>query len=103
MSNRDSDRMSFISIKIRAGVPLSAHEQAYWDANALLGDRVAAGLPITPEEQAGMDRAKESVVTLRGGLLWVEDANAPKTVDDWQRLADRERDEGGWIPRVTDK
>lgn len=97
------DRLPLLAARLRAGATLSPEDQAYWDREARGADKIAAGLPVTPEEQVGMDRAKDSIVTLRGGMLWVEDAHAPKTVDDWQRLVERERDEGGWIPRVTDK
>ncbi len=97
------DRLPLLAAQLRAGATLSPEDQAYWDREAHATDKVAAGLQLTPEEQAVTDRAKDSVVFRRGDMLWVEDKNAPKTIDDWQRLADRERDEGGWIPRVTDK
>ena len=82
MSTRDTDRMKFLALKLRARVPLTEAEQAEWDRDALLCDRVAAGLPLTEDERAKIERAKDAIVSVRNGALWVE---APQvTPDQWK-------------------
>lgn len=89
MSTRDTDRMKFLSLKLRARVPLTDAEQAEWDRDALLCDRVAAGLPLTPEEQAKIERAKDARVSIRNGAVWVE--SPPLTTDQWKQAVAKSR------------
>lgn len=91
------DHLPLLAARLRAGVTLTPEDQAFWEREARWADKVAAGLPLTPEEQMQMDRAKDAVVTLRGGLLWVEDSKAAQTTEEWERMVERE------APRVTDK
>lgn len=98
MTNRDQNRMDFLALKIKSGVPLTPEEQAQWDADAHLGDKVKAGLPLTPEERERVQRANEATATVRtGGIVMVE--APPMTVDDWKALVQRERAAGGWLPK----
>lgn len=89
MSNRDQDRIDFIALKIKAGVPLSAEERTTWDRHAHLGDKIKAGLPLTPEEAEKVERAKEAIVTVRNGSVWVE--SPPLTVDGWKQAVAKAR------------
>lgn len=90
MSTRDTDRMKFLALKLRARVPLTDAEQAEWDRDALLCDRVAAGLPLTPEEQAKIERAKDAIVSVRNGAVWVESPTL--TPDQWKARVAASRD-----------
>lgn len=89
MNARDPNRMKFLALKLRAGAPLSEAEQAEWERNHHLGDKVKAGLPLTPEEQAKIERAKEAIVTVRNGSIWVE--CAPVTPDQWKQTVAKSR------------
>lgn len=84
MSARDPNRMKFLALKLRAGVPFTEAEQREWEQGAHLSDKVAAGLPLTPEEQEKIKRAKDARVSVRGGILWVE--APPMSVEDWKAL-----------------
>ncbi|MCG3122066.1 MAG: hypothetical protein GIKADHBN_00442 [Phycisphaerales bacterium] len=89
MSNRDDTRMDFIALKLKAGLPLSAEEQAYWEQRVHLGDKIKAGLPLTPEEAEKVERAKEAIVTVRNGSVWVE--SPPLTTDQWKQAVAKSR------------
>jgi hypothetical protein len=90
MSNgRDQNRIDFIALKIKSGLPLTPDEQAEWDSGAHLGDKIKAGLPLTPEEAAKVERAKEAIVTVRNGSVWVE--SPPLTVDGWKQAVAKAR------------
>lgn len=59
MSTRDTDRLNFLALKLRAGVPLSPAEQAEWNRDAtwrdrlpLLASRLREGLPLSEADQA---------------------------------------------------
>ncbi|KAA0215803.1 MAG: hypothetical protein EDM82_05845 [Cyanobacteria bacterium CYA] len=89
MNTRDPNRMKFLALKLRAGVPFTEAEQREWDQGAHLGDKVTAGLPLTPEEQAKIERAKDARVSVRGGAVWVD---APTmTVEDWKAHVSKSR------------
>lgn len=67
MSNRDTNRMKFLALKLRAGVPLTDAEQAEWNREAgwqhrlpLLAAQLRAGATLSPGDQ----------------LYWNENANA---------------------------
>lgn len=92
MSNRDDNRMDFIALKIKSGVAISPEEQAIWDQHAHLGDKVKAGIPLTEAEQEKLARAKEAVVTVRNGSIWVE--APPLTVEQWKRKVAESRGKG---------
>lgn len=89
MNARDPNRMKFLALKLRAGVPFTEAEQREWEQGAHLGDKVTAGLPLTPEEQAKIERAKDARVSVRNGAVWVD---APTmTVEDWKAHVSKSR------------
>lgn len=89
MNARDPNRMKFLALKLRAGVPFTEAEQSEWERNHHLGDKVAAGIPLTPEEQSQIERAKEAIVSVRNGAVWVD---APTmTVEDWKAHVSKSR------------
>lgn len=101
MSNRDDNRMDFIALKIKSGLPLSPAEQTHWDQHVHLGDKIKSGLPLTPEEQEKWDRAKEAIVSVRSGGVIVVEA-PPMTVEQWKKKVAESRGKGfGIAPEQT--
>lgn len=89
MSNRDDTRMKFLALKMRARIPLNDEERAYWERHVHLGDKIGSGLELTPEEAEKVERAKESIVSVRAGAIWVE---APAlTPEQWKEQVAKSR------------
>lgn len=75
MSNGDTNRMKFLALKLRAGVPLTDAEQAEWKRSAtwrdrlpLLASQLRAGATLSPEDQAYWDEHSMCSDKIAAGL-----------------------------------